>query len=284
VVINRKVALFGIILIAGISGSANAASCTRNASGEITDTSSACTVTPDAAYFPVYKFGLCEEVPTYQNYQTACTFLVDSSKAQEIKVTKTSSVKLDTILTPDKGTYKATVLLIGKSIGIIYSGVFEIARNGLDGGDNTSNGKFCSTRLDSGSEDDLESNLDCDTSVLDAGKFTEPDAYGTQSQKCFISSGTIQSQLSFNTSSGSTKVCGMRDASTLETYTSGDTNATRQLVVQTFSTPVTVTANTKTMDIAFKVTDMLSIEKNVSEGTTYTQAYIDGFEVTITVQ
>ena len=45
-----------------------------------------------------------------------------------------------------------------------------------------------------------------------------------------------------------------------------------------------MTANTKTMDIAFKVTDMLSIEKNVSDGTTYTQAYIDGFEVTITVQ
>ena len=49
-----------------------------------------------------------------------------------------------------------------------------------------------------------------------------------------------------------------------------------------------VSANTQTMAIAFKVTNMLSIEaqnKTVS-GTLslYTQAYLDGFEIRIDVE
>ena len=80
----------------------------------------------------------------------------------------------------------------------------------------------------------------------------------------------------------------MLDGNTLETYSSGASNATKQVAVQTFSNPVVVSANTQTMAIAFKVTSMLSIEaqnKTVS-GTLslYTQAYLDGFEIRIDVE
>mgnify|MGYP000045506482 FL=1 len=71
----------------------------------------------------------------------------------------------------------------------------------------------------------------------------------------------------------------MLDEDTLETYVAGDTDATRQLVIQTFTDEVTITPNTTSLAISFKVTDMLSIEENgVGD---YLQAYLDGFEIAI---
>ena len=80
----------------------------------------------------------------------------------------------------------------------------------------------------------------------------------------------------------------MLDGNTLEPYLISESNATRQVAVQTFSNPVVVSAKTQTMAMAFKVTNMLSIEaqnKTVS-GTLslYAQAYLDGFEIRIDVE
>ena len=71
----------------------------------------------------------------------------------------------------------------------------------------------------------------------------------------------------------------MLDESTLETYTGTDTNATRQLVTQTFATAVKISPNTTSLNISFKVTDMLSIEENTDDA--FLQAYLDGFEIAI---
>ena len=43
-------------------------------------------------------------------------------------------------------------------------------------------------------------------------------------------------------------------------YVAGDTDATRQLITQTFASEVTISPDTASLDIAFKVTDMLAIE------------------------
>ena len=266
------------------------ASCVRNANGEITDASLSpnCTVTPDEVYFPIYKFGLCEEVPTYLNYMTACKFLYDSTAGKTVSVTSLSNFQLANNISISEGSYKASVVLIGNTIGVLHSDVFEAAWDGLEknggGGYSVTNGKYCATRLDSGSEDDFDSNLDCANSALAGGIFSETDgAYNTAGLggRCSISSGAISSNLSFNTASGSTTVCGMLDASTLETYTGNDTDATRQLVTQTFANAVKISPNTTSLNISFKVTDMLSIEDVSAGGVDYIQAYLDGFEVTI---
>lgn len=289
--IVKKLSAVGALAVAGVFMSAEtseAASCARNSSGEIT-TTSACTVTPDAVYFPIYKFGLCEEVPTYLNYLSACTFLYDNSSGNTVSVTTSSNFQLTNNISITEGTYRAAVVLVGNTIGVSHTEVFAAARKGLEesgGSYADSTGEYCSTRLDSGSEDDFLSNLDCASSELTPGIFSETDgAYNTSGigGRCTISSGAIDSNLTFTTSSGSTAVCGMLNESTLETYTSGDTNATRQLVVQTFTSPVLITANTRSMDISFKVTDMLSIEPNGTDSS-YTQAYLEGFEVAIDVQ
>ena len=133
----------------------------------------------------------------------------------------------------------------------------------------------------------FDSNLDCANSALAGGIFSETDgAYNTAGLggRCNIAAGAISSNLTFNTASGSTTVCGMLDASTLETYTGSDTDATRQLVTQTFATAVKISPNTTSLNIAFKVTDMLSIEDVSAGGVDYIQAYLDGFEIAIDAQ
>jgi len=266
------------------------ASCVRNANGEITDASLSpnCTVTPDEVYFPIYKFGLCEEVPTYLNYMTACKFLYDSTTGQTVAVTSSSNFQLANNISISEGSYKAAVVLIGNTIGVLHNDVFAAPWDGLEknggGGYSVTNGKYCSTRLDSGSEDDFDSNLDCANSALAGGIFSETDgAYNTAGLggRCSIAAGAISSNLTFNTASGSTTVCGMLDASTLETYTGSDTDATRQLVTQTFATAVKISPNTTSLNLAFKVTDMLSIEDVSGGGVDYIQAYLDGFEIAI---
>lgn len=261
-----------------------AASCSRNANGEILDASIApdCTVTPDEVHFPIYKFGLCEEIPTYQNYLTACEFLYDSVAGETVVVTASSNFKLMENATIFPGIYEAAVVLVGNTISVRHSEVFDVDWDGVEDPAPImlSTGKYCSTRLDSGSEDDFPSNLDCADDPLAAGLFSETvGAYHTAGA-CSIVGGSIVSNLSFTTNSGSTTVCGMLDEDTLETYVGGDTDATRQLIVQTFNNEVTISPDTVALDIAFKVTDMLSIE-NPSDD--WIQAYLDGVEVAIEV-
>ena len=261
-----------------------AASCSRNANGEILDASIApdCTVTPDEVHFPIYKFGLCEEIPTYQNYLTACEFLYDSVAGETVVVTASSNFKLMENATIFLGIYEAAVVLVGNTISVRHSEVFDVDWDGVEDPAPImlSTGKYCSTRLDSGSEDDFPSNLDCADDPLAAGLFSETvGAYHTAGA-CGIVGGSIVSNLSFTTNSGSTTVCGMLDEDTLETYVGGDTDATRQLIVQTFNNEVTISPDTVALDIAFKVTDMLSIE-NPSDD--WIQAYLDGVEVAIEV-
>lgn len=289
----KKLAVISGLILSNIFmcvQSSEAASCTRNDDGEITNALGAqCTVTPDEVYFPIYKFGLCEEVPTYLNYLSSCTFLYDNLNGNVVSVTASSSFQLMDNVSIAEGTYHAAVVMVGNTIGVLHQEVFSAARTGLEqvgGGFADSTGKYCSTRIGSGSEDDFKSNLDCANNPLTPEIFSETDgAYNTAGigGRCSIVLGSIDSNLTFETSSGSTAVCGMLDEATLETYVGDETNATRQLVVQTFTRPVVVTGNTRSMDISFKVTDMLSIEEN-GNNAGYTQAYLDGFEVAISVE
>ncbi len=268
----------------------SAASCDRNANGEIEDTSippgGGCTVTPDEVHFPIYKFGLCEEVPTYQSYLTACKFLYNSTSGETVAVTTSSNFQLAGNVTIDEGAYEATVVLVGNTIKVRHSDVFDADWDGLEdngaGGYSDTTGNYCSTRLDSGSEDDFDSNLDCANSALESGMFSETvGAYHTAGA-CTLVGGNIVSNLSFTTNSGATTVCGMLDEDTLETYDGlGDTDATRQLIIQTFTNEVIISPNTTSLEIAFKVTDMLSIENPNAD---YLQAYLDGFEIAIDAQ
>ena len=293
-----------------------AASCSSTAGymtseGEITDAgvTAKCTVTPDIAYFPVYKIGLCTEVPTYDNYQTKCNLIFDKSSAVEIAVKSSNkSTKLDIAgasgISLDNGTYEAAIILLGNTISLKHTATFESKRNGQELNGSTystsngtdANGTVCVTRATSGNEDDfgtggLESFLDCYENVDGdnpaAGKFVESGgAYLTEGDVCKIESGIVVAPdvMTITDASGDlVKYCGMKDKDTLETYSSSSvTDATRQLVIQDFQTPVVTNSNTTAVNIGFKVTNMLAVEERTASSVQYTNYFIDGMSLNFT--
>mgnify|MGYP000026255194 FL=1 len=295
-----------------------AASCSSTAGymtseGEITDAgvTAKCTVTPDIAYFPVYKIGLCTEVPTYENYQTKCNLIFDKSSAVEIAVNSSNkSTKLDIAgasgISLDNGTYEAAIILLGNTISLKHTATFEKKRSGqekISGSYQTSSGTdgdgtVCVTRETSGNEDDfgtggLESFLDCYENVVDsenptAGKFVESGGAYLASERCKIDSGTgavdATDEMTVTDASGDLVVyCGMKDKDTLETYSSSNvTDATMQLVIQDFQTAVVTTSSTTAINIGFKVTDMLAVEERTASSVQYTNYFIDGMSLNFT--
>ena len=290
-----------------------AASCDNYISeGAITNAgvTAKCTVTPDTVIFPVYKVGLCTEVPTYLNYQTACSIIFDKSSAVDITVNSTSkSTNMDLAgasgISLDNGTYKAAIVLLGNTISLKHTETFDSKRNGqknstlatASGTDD--NGTVCVTRATAGSEDDfgkgtptLESFLECYENVVDsnnptAGVFVESGgAYLTEGVVCKIVSGDVVAPdvMTITDASGDlVKYCGMKDNDTLETYTSSKvTDATRQLVIQKFQTPVVTTSSTTAVNIGFKVTNMLAVEERTASSVEYTNYFIDGMSLNFT--
>ena len=290
-----------------------AASCSSsatfvNSDGEVSDSgiTAKCTVTPDTVYFPVYKIGLCKVVPTFENYQTACNVFYEKSTDVLVEVSKSSNLELKTGVNLENATYKAAIILLGNSISLKHSQTFEGKRTGMQlisgsyektsGAADT--GTVCVTQNISGNADfttaGLESFLTCyeidDPALPSTGIFEETSgAYSTEGDVCSVNSSTglvnAPTVLTVTASNNDTvKFCGMENDTTLEKYSGTSTNATRQLAIQEFDTNVVTTKDTKSIDIGFKVTDMLMLEERTVNGTTYTNAFIEGVSLTFTVK
>ena len=296
-VIKLSVIALGLALYLMLASQADAAACVLNADNEITNSittteSSWCTVTPDYASFPLYKLGLCSSIPTYETYQTDCTFIVNNAAAQDLEISEGSSLKIVDEISLAEGSYPAAVILLGNEISLKHAAAFATDQNGWEIGVGLADGDRCYTSTSSGSVDDINSTfggfMNCipqaEQDELTAGWFTEKEgAYLTDGDTCTISNGSIvaaSSELAFTTPSGSSVVCGMQDASTLEEYDSNDeTNATRQLIVQTFTSPVVITADSTSFDFGIKVTNMLSFEGYAGPSSqTFLSGFIDGVE------
>jgi len=297
--------LFSLIFIFGSAGTyAATPACTINANGEVTNDiedltagdMNGCYVTPDVVYIPVYRVGLCSSIPTYENYLTECTFLFNSATAKEVEVVKNQAFNVADNITLTEGSYPASVLLLGTTIGYKHTVNFTISQNGWSDAGTATDGKTCVSRTVSGNVDDIGGSAgggfyECGASSLTAGKFTENEGAYWDNSECEINSGVVSrpnsSAMEYTTSSGSAVMCGMANESTHETGGDGNggTNATRQLLIQTFTNPVTISPTTSSLEIGLKVTDMLGLEKHLdSDDIGYYNAFLDGVELKITAQ
>lgn len=298
--------LFSLFFIFGSASSyAATPACTINANGEVTNDINAldagdmkgCYVTPDAVYIPVYRVGLCSSVPTYENYLTECTFVFNSATAKEVEVVKNQAFNVADNITLTEGSYPASVLLLGTTIGYKHTVNFTISQDGWSDDDDLTSGKTCVSRTVSGNADDIGVSAgggfyECGASSLTAGKFTENEGAYWDNSECEINSGVVSrpgsSAHEYTTSSGSAVMCGMENESKHEAGGNGNggTNATRQLLIQTFTDPITISAATSSLEIGLKVTDMLGLEKHmhgvIPNRNGYYNAFLDGVELKIT--
>ena len=307
-------ALFSaIIFLQAFSASgAKAAACDRT-NGEILasnfSSNGTCTVTPDVAMFPLHKIGLCEEVPTYENYLTNCKFLIEYSTPKDVQVSKNTVIQLNDSITLDEGTYKAAVLVVGNTIGLKHSDVFATSHNGNEVDDdefNVSQGKYCSTRAYTGNQDmfdsanggvsdgevaTLESFLDCSDEALTPGLYKEDKGAYESNSLCTISSDLVVAPSDLTTTNstvGKVQICAMAANGTTPAQP-----GVKQLAIQTLPTSVIINANTSSIDVGFELTDMLLLEQHNANGTlsggsissyTFTNAFVESVGLKITTK
>ena len=307
-------ALFSaIIFLQAFSASgAKAAACDRS-NGEILasnfSSNGTCTVTPDVAMFPLHKIGLCEEVPTYENYLTNCKFLIEYSTPKDVQVSKNTVIQLNDSITLDEGTYKAAVLVVGNTIGLKHSDVFATSHNGNEVDDdefNVSQGKYCSTRAYTGNQDmfdsanggdsdgevaTLESFLDCSDEALTPGLYKEDKGAYESNSLCTISSDLVVAPSALTTTNstiGKVQICAMAANGTTPAQP-----GVKQLAIQTLPTSVIINANTSSIDVGFELTDMLLLEQHNANGTlsggsissyTFTNAFVESVGLKITTK
>jgi hypothetical protein len=307
-------ALFSaVIFLQAFSASgAKAAACDRT-NGEILasnfSSNGTCTVTPDVAMFPLHKIGLCEEVPTYENYLTNCKFLIEYSTPKDVQVSKNTVIQLNDSITLDEGTYKAAVLVVGNTIGLKHSDVFATSHNGNEVDDdefNVSQGKYCSTRAYTGNQDmfdsanggvsdgevaTLESFLDCSDEALTPGLYKEDKGAYESNSLCTISSDLVvapSALTTINSTVGKVQICAMAANGTTPAQP-----GVKQLAIQTLPTSVIINANTSSIDVGFELTDMLLLEQHNANGTlsggsissyTFTNAFVESVGLKVTTK
>jgi len=312
--IIKILALFSaVIFLQAFSASgAKAAACDRT-NGEILasnfSSNGTCTVTPDVAMFPLHKIGLCEEVPTYENYLTNCKFLIEYSTPKDVQVSKNTVIQLNDSITLDEGTYKAAVLVVGNTIGLKHSDVFATSHNGNEVDDdefNVSQGKYCSTRAYTGNQDmfdsanggvgdgevaTLESFLDCSDEALTPGLYKEDKGAYESNSLCTISSDLVVAPSALTTTNstvGKVQICAMAANGTTPAQP-----GVKQLAIQTLPTSVIINANTSSIDVGFELTDMLLLEQHNANGTlsggsissyTFTNAFVESVGLKITTK
>jgi hypothetical protein len=159
--LKLNVILLGLALYLMPVSQANAEACLLNGDSEITNTittveSSWCTVTPDYASFPLYKLGLCSTIPTYDNYQTVCSFFVDNAVAQDLEISKGSNLNIADEISLADGSYPAAVILLGNEISLRHTAAFYDDQDGWEIGVGLAAGNRCATSTSSGSQDDID--------------------------------------------------------------------------------------------------------------------------------
>ena len=277
------------------------------------DASGTCTVTPDVAIFPLLKVGLCKEVPTYENYLANCNFLVEYSTAKSVEVSTSTTIQLADSITLDEGTYEAAVLIVGNTIGLKHSDIFENTQSGQEFDTDEdeyviTRGNYCSTRSHTGNLDQfdsangangetevltLESFLDCSTSALTAGTYTEDVGAYLADELCEINLVTGKVDAPDALTTDYSDEIGVVQICALDANRDPDQPGVQQLAIQTLPNPVTINSETSTINVGFELTDMLQFERHDADGIfddadvvgeTFINAFVESVGLKITTE
>jgi hypothetical protein len=223
-----------------------------------------CTFTPDVLTVPVYKFGLCQTKPVYNNYGD-CQFFLDSTTATDVTVSQGTSFDLGGDTTLDTGTYPYVVQLWGDTLSFNYTHTFTTPQAGADG----TQGSFCYSNGNpkpSVPNTATARSMTCTTTAALA-------AAAEQSTDFQISNFGGS-----NTLTGGASVSGTYDAYLLATTTSlatitrtvttnsmgsvtTDTSDGNYIFsVLTLTNPVTISENTTSLDMAVQLEDAMTQE------------------------
>ena len=254
---KRYVFIALIFLIAPINSYAACAS----SSGVITVTDNSCSVQPDEYGITMYKMYLCTSAPTAPTTSataviTSCFLTFDGgTSGASVNMTGTGDAGAfsgATFYRPDPGVYTHGYMVIDNVFNVKYSAQFNETKEGSKSG--TDNGVFCGTVSGTGNES-AGGSTTCGSSAITAG------TWGAQLTSFNGSASCVTSVTAENLNGTGNDISGVLITSSgLKTSDCSDVD---QLAgIQTFGTAVTITENLKSLNVAFGISEGMTIFEN----------------------
>ena len=268
----KKNILILLITFFGFSSSAFSAACTTSSGKTVLPSSTgfvnACSIEPDHFEVKIYELMLCTTAPTPPTTSspavtTSCQLVMSSAAGFSVVVaTGVTSPITATIKRPDNGTYTHAIARISNNFTLGDSREYSASLNGYQGGSNNGSGVFCATTA---------TGTKCGASAVTAvNKTLALDDFNPGSNLYSTSSTTTE---------GALNAYLVDSAFKLEADTDADTKFL--IGTQTFTTPVTITDNSISMDAAFSTSTGMQI---FTPGSSRIEAVSGPFSLKLTVK
>ena len=259
-----KKLLFTVFLISISLFSSNdvtAAACSTNGSGVVTVTDNSCSVQPDSYGITMYKMYFCTSAPTAATTSatadiSSCSLVFDAGNTgSRVDLTGTGDAGAfsgATFIRPDPGTYTHGYMLIDNVFYVKYAAQFDESKEGSKTGDD--NGAYCGTLAGTGNESTGQSTT-CGSSAITAGE------WGAQLTSFNGSASCVAIVTASNLNNTGADITGVLETSA-GVRTSDCSDVDKLGGIQTFASPVVVTKNLKSIDVAFGISEGMTIWEN----------------------
>jgi hypothetical protein len=262
--------LMGILFYFVTTGVASADSCDSSYVAGLNGDGK-CTFTPEQLTVSVYKFGVCQDKPTYLD-SSSCVFFLNSQTAQTVSVTLGQEMGLPGDATFELGAYNYLVQLWDSSVSFKFTHqTLATAQYGADGIE----GRFCYSNGNVKPDDPTKPrlrNVSCATSAESA-----------ISQVSTQNISPLSGAAPYNAFTGRSSLSGFFDAQLLSDPTtlanisfSGSgpamtmsSDAEYLFTVLTLSDPLVITESTKDIKLQILLTDSFTQESYFGAGDEY---------------
>lgn len=228
-----------------------------SSSGVLTVTDNSCSVQPDSYGITMYKMYLCTSAPTAPTTSesaviSSCVLTFDAgTTGSRVDMTGTGDAGAfsgATFIRPAPGTYTHGYMLIDNVFYVKHAAQFDETKEGAKTG--TDQGTYCATVAGTGNESTGKSTT-CDTSEVTAGEWG--------AQLTTFEGGSCSSLVTAENLNGTeSDITGVLITSS-DLRTSDCSDVDKLAGIQTFGTPVVITKDLKSLNVAFGVSEGMTI-------------------------
>jgi len=239
------------------------AACAADSDGVITVTDNSCSVQPDSYGITMYKMYFCTSAPTAATTSdeadiSSCVLVFDAGETgSRVDMTGTGDAGAfsgATFIRPEPNTYTHGYMLIDNVFYVQYAAKFNESKEGSKTG--TDNGVYCGTLAGTGNESTGQSTT-CGSSAITAGE------WGAQLTSFNGSASCLAIVTASNLNNTGADITGVLETSA-GLRTSDCSDVDKLSGIQTFGSPVVITKNLKTIDVAFGISEGMTIWENGS--------------------
>ena len=236
------------------------AECAIDGSDVVTVTDNNCSVQPASYGITMYQLYLCTSAPTAPTTSaagvyTSCNLVLSLDSGSRVDMTGTGnagSFPGATFTRPPPATYTHGYMLLDNVFYVKHAAKFNESKEGSKTG--TDNGLFCGTEAGTGNESTGKSTT-CGDSAITAGE------WGAQLTS-FNGSASCLATVSVSNLGGTTNsIMGVLETSAgIRTADCSDVD--KLAGIQTFGTPIVITKDLKSFNIAFQMSEGMTIWEN----------------------